>query len=107
MCSKRMPFLRSDIPVHFGHRFNWTGNHGVSFESDLSLDNAFGVFGRIFTDAADLGFFIVSHKTGKKVLFTVERNVYNGNEIVGVELVSYHRGQFSSKDEIRVTVWNT
>ena len=80
-------------PVHRGNMFTWNGDAGVVDASDL------GPFGhrwydRVYDDACDLGFVVVSHRTGARVLFifddsfALEHNTwrFNGRTRDGREL---------------------
>jgi hypothetical protein len=49
--------------------FSWRGNLGVTEASDL---NRIGFLGRIWDDACDQGFAVVSGKTGKLVIFYLD-----------------------------------
>lgn len=44
-------------------KFTWTGKDGIADLSDL---NESAVFGRLYDDAADMGFVAVNPKTGTK-----------------------------------------
>jgi hypothetical protein len=59
--------INPNLPVHDGSKFTWHNGHGSIERSDF---NGRQLMSRVYDDACDEGFYIVSHKTGKKVLFT-------------------------------------
>ena len=54
-----------NVPVHQGGQFSWEGNVGYADASDIGGR----YYGRIYNDAADLGFKIKSGKTGRVLTF--------------------------------------
>lgn len=54
------------LPTHDGSLFMWKGSQGCCDASDLGTT----VDARIWNDACDSGFYIKSHKTGERKLFT-------------------------------------
>jgi len=54
--------------IHSG-AFTWTGNSGVTEASDIRHAN---FLGRIYDDACDQGFVVVSEKTRKEVIFYLD-----------------------------------
>jgi len=84
-----------NVPVHDGRKFTWNGKVGSAEVSDF---NPATLAGRLFGDACDVGFYVVSPRTGRKVLFFE----------VGVdrrdgEVTSY---RYESNDGFRVIVFN-
>lgn len=84
----------SGIPRHDARKFTWektsrgehTG-HGSTEASDLGN----GWKGQVWSDANDVGFLVVSPKTGRIVLFTLARTEESGGEVVSWTFVSYGR----------------
>lgn len=60
----------SNVPVHSGSKFTWSGKTG---SAELSDFNPATLAGRLYGDACDVGFYVQSHKSGEKVLFSEER----------------------------------
>ena len=87
-----------NVLVYDGSLFTWKREGaGIADVSDLSS----GVpWARVFKDAADVGFYVVSHKTGAKKLFTL-------NQVVREEESEIIAWVFLSEDEaVRLTVFN-
>lgn len=59
------------IPMHNGKRFSWNGKRGCAEVSDLSCSSG-ETWGRVWYDAADVGFHVKSHRTGRVELFTLQ-----------------------------------
>jgi len=59
---------KSQVPVHSGSKFDWHGGVGATEASTLGPRWS----GRVWPDAADVGFVVRSHRTGKTMLFTLE-----------------------------------
>lgn len=53
------------VPTHDGSLFTWSGNSGVIDRSDISGP----LMSIVWSDSCDLGFKIVSNRTGAIVLF--------------------------------------
>lgn len=84
------------LPTHDGRKFTWTSTFGVTEASDLSAV----MYARVWNDAVDVGFNILSHRTGRSMLFTLTRENIDDNG----DLVSQ---VFSNADgTIKVTVLN-
>jgi hypothetical protein len=79
-----------NIPVYSSDEFTWKNNRGVTYASDL-LGRIKGWSGsKVWNDAADIGFYVVSTKTGAKMLFTYvfDEDGYDG------EMEVYSSGDF-------------
>ena len=53
-----------------GDQFTWNGIIGVVDASELCDGGNLEVDARVYDDACDTGFWVVSHKTARKILFT-------------------------------------
>lgn len=58
------------VPVHSSGRFTWNGCSGVTDISDLAHREPWK---QIYDDACDIGFYIFSERTSKKILFYMGR----------------------------------
>lgn len=68
--------LNKNIPELGGRQITWTAgrNHGTLFASDIRVN----LNTRIYDDACDVGFYVKSHRTGVRVLFTaLNQEVYD------------------------------
>lgn len=90
-----MPKTLPNVPVHHSAKFAWAGNTGVA---DLSDFVPADLAGRLYADACDVGFFVVSARSGNKVLFT-EKDV----ERRGEEIVAYH---YMAENGVVITIFN-
>lgn len=90
-----MAKLLPSVPVHDGGKFHWSGNEGTADLSDFVPAN---LAGRLYADACDVGFYVVSQRTGRKVLFT-ESDVERREG----ELVAYH---YEADGGLHITVFN-
>jgi hypothetical protein len=69
------------LPRYSAARFTWDENRGSACASDLT--KSINPFGRVFNDACDMGFRLVSPKTGREKLFTVTSETRNAdNDVV-------------------------
>jgi hypothetical protein len=59
--------MKLTIPVYSSDRFTWKGKQGCADASDFG--NA-PVAEQVYDDACDVGFYVVSAKTGVRMLFT-------------------------------------
>lgn len=84
-----MPTKTLSIPVHDGRKFTWDGRHGFAEASDLDCAGHRPIHSCVWPDAADVGFRVKSHKTGKMVLFTCHKTQIDDGEVVGWEYRSY------------------
>jgi len=62
--------LRDSVREFDAGIFTWEGNHGTADASDLDYGRFIIIATQLFDDACDVGFFLVSPRTGQKVLFT-------------------------------------
>lgn len=62
------------IPVYDARRFTWTGKVGVVERSDLLRDFAT----QVWDDSCDLGFTVISFRTGRELLFVGPIQVLTG-----------------------------
>ena len=80
--------LNANVPVLDGKLFDWYNGVGHAIDSDLPK----GWFKRVWVDAADEGFFVLSHKTGQLKLFTAtEEVVHNDGDFVAWVFTSEDR----------------
>lgn len=83
-----MPKMRSDVPVHSGLKFSWSGGRGTADISDLlgcnDTERSNYLHGRVWDDACDVGFLVFSPRTGVKKLFTLSHTMRGpGAEALG------------------------
>ena len=83
------------IPVYSSDQFSWFRNKGAADASDLECGGSQNVASQVYSDACDIGFYIVSAKTGAKVLFCA----------TGIDGLLSDSMEFSSGD-YSVTVFN-
>lgn len=96
--------LLADIPVHHGRLFTWHRRLLVG-TSEMSTLTAGGKIGsrRIWDDAYDVGFYVESPATGRKVLFTLTKEHRNNdNDITHWTYVSHNHPL-----TMVITVYNT
>lgn len=74
-----------NAPLYDGQSFTWKGDTGYVDASDLS-GGAF--MSRLYDDAADLGFYIRSQRTGQVLMFHCCKGLYHAGEFVGWEFQS-------------------
>jgi hypothetical protein len=86
-----------DIPVHDGAQFTWNKKTGFSEESTLGGPIA----KRVYADACDVGFYVQSHKTNRKMLFTFLAE----DKSVDGELLAT-KWQSADDPSINITVFN-
>lgn len=94
-----MAVLRA-IPVHRGSLFMWYHKSGAADVSMIHYSCGGQIYSRIYDDACDMGFYIESHRTGQRVLFTLTK-VQKDRE---GEIMFW---EFKSRDGIEVTLFNT
>lgn len=61
------------IPVYTSDEFSWKNGHGITDASDLIgplSTSARWAGSRVWNDSFDIGFYVVSCRTGVKMLFT-------------------------------------
>lgn len=91
-----MAKLLPNVPAFDGSKFNWTDRHGCADVSDFRGP----LVGRLYADACDVGFVVISSRTGRKVVFT---QTGGPGEDTDGEVGSL---EFSSPEGFRVTVFN-
>lgn len=94
--------IRRAVPTHNGADFTWStngGHHGLAFASDFKSSH---VKGRVWEDACDEGFWIESHKTGRRVLFIHSHTVRKDGDVVSDVFLS-----FNTSKPVTITVVNT
>ena len=90
--------MKLQVPVYSSDMFTWKGNRGCAEASDFGSLEKKGYFigARCYDDACDIGFYVVSARTGAKMLFTYvhDEDGYDG------ELQVYSSGDFT------ITIFN-
>jgi hypothetical protein len=86
-----------NIPVHDGLQFAWSGNFGVAEVSSFTPST---LASRLYADACDVGFYVVSGRTGNRMLFSEERVERDAEG----ETVAWH--YVNETGTIRITVFN-
>lgn len=76
-------------PTHDGSKFTWRNGHGSCELSDF-MPSHFS--GRVWSDAADVGFYIRSHKTGASKLFLFREEHKDGEGDVTHWVFAEHGG---------------
>lgn len=66
------------LPTYDIKSFTWDFENGVGYLSDFSTP----LHGRIWPDAADIGFTVLNHKTGREVAFVFKNNVTVDGDLV-------------------------
>jgi hypothetical protein len=89
-----------NLPVHDGSKLTWyaTVKRGVVEASTLGRNHT----GRVWPDACDTGFNVVSHRTGEKKLF-----VYFGALSRSRDIPDVYAHVYRSEDGFEVHVLNT
>jgi hypothetical protein len=79
-----------NIPVYSSDEFTWKNNRGVAYASDLVGPGKSWAGSQVWNDAADMGFYVLSARTGVKMLFTYvsDEDGYDG------EIQVYSSGDF-------------
>lgn len=76
---------------HSTNQFTWT-SETKSFSAFLSDFKPYQeVFGRVYDDACDEGFVLVSHKTGKEMTFGVYHQEYDDGDLKFIKLIPVKR----------------
>lgn len=88
-----------NVPVHDSIQFAWAGNTGSADLSDFHRSPC-GLAGRLYADACDCGFYVVSGRTGNRMLFSEERVERDGDR----DIVAWH--YVNADGTIRITVFN-
>jgi hypothetical protein len=87
----------ASVPVHNGTRFAWSGNDGFA---DVSSFDPSTLAGRLYADACDVGFYVLSERSGNRMLFTEEKVERDAEG----ETVAWH--YVNEAGTIRITVHN-
>jgi len=82
------------VPVHDGKVFTWHEGAGCADASDLGR----GYSARVWNDAADVGFFVKSHRTGAQKLFVYAGALSHTGDVYGF--------QYVAEDGTKITVHN-
>jgi hypothetical protein len=82
--------MNHNVPVHCSSKFTWHKRTGSAELSDFESPR---VASLVYDDAADVGFFVVSQKTGTKKLFTLLERTEDG-------------WRFESEDGLVVKIFN-
>ena len=83
---------RLRVPLFDGSLFTWQGTFGAADASDLEPTAGLGRNhrARVWDDACDEGFEVRSPRTGRYVLFVLQRTIVDdANEVTGWEYTSY------------------
>lgn len=92
-----------NLPTLDGSRFLWSNLKGTAFVSDVA--NAKQLFGRVWNDACDVGFFIRSHRTCRNELFILSNTLKdNEGDVQGWEFESVREDEKGRR--VVVTVFN-
>lgn len=94
-----MAVLRA-IPVHCGSLFKWYDQSGATDVSTIHYPCGGRIYSRIYEGACYMGFYIESHRTGQRVLFTL---THAQKDREGDVLF----WEFKSQSGVTVTVFNT
>jgi hypothetical protein len=91
--------MKLNIPTYSSDMFTWNKNRAVADASDFGSLKERGtnwIGSRLYDDACDIGFYVVSAKTGVKMLFTYvhDEDGYDG------ELQVYSSGDY------KITIFN-
>lgn len=63
--------MKLQIPQYSSDLFSWKGNKGSAFYTDVCGRSE--LYGRMYDDAEDRGFEVVSKRTRKKITFVLEQ----------------------------------
>lgn len=63
--------MKLPIPEYPSSLFDWHGNVGCAFYTDVCGRSS--IYNRLYDDAEDRGFAVVSKRTGKKITFVLEK----------------------------------
>lgn len=94
---------------HDARRISWgNGKNAGAFASDLGPGRPFD---RVYPDAADEGFVLVSARTGAETVWVVVEQIYDATpdrEVVGWRLAPTMatRREFPRLANVRITIWN-
>ena len=83
-----------EIPTYLGWQFTWrkvstSRTDGSAEASDLGIRPGELPGKRVWNDAVDVGFYVVSPRTGRKVLFTLQKeDIGDAGEVIAWAFVS-------------------
>lgn len=93
--------LLQNIPVHSGKLFTW---HRNQFSGTTEASTLGGQMSRrVWDDAADVGFFIESPRSGRKVLFTLTKEHRNSDN----EVTHWTYRSHGFDTTLTITIFNT
>jgi len=81
--------MKLEIPSYPSTLFTWHQRYGVAECNDLNGGPR--IHGRVYDDTCDVGFNVVSSKTGKVMLFLFEKDVRGEDmdaELISTEYIS-------------------
>jgi hypothetical protein len=97
------PHILPSVPTHYAtDAIGWTRRDGSVEASTLSRGGT--LMSRVWNDACDLGFILVSHRTLRAVLFILDKKMEKDGEVVGWLFTSHSRGRNEAK--FTLTVFN-
>lgn len=91
--------ISKNVPIYRAGLFSWKAGLGTSEISTLHEESK-PFMGRLWLDACDVGFWLESDKTGKRMLFSLESQDQRDGEIVAWNMVSQDL-------TLRLTIFNT
>lgn len=77
------------VPVHPGMKFAFAGVYGTASASDLDEGGRRPIASRVWRDSADIGFRVLSPRTGREVLFVLASETRHEGDLVSEKFVSY------------------
>lgn len=99
--------VSASVPVHDGSKFTWYGKAGCIDVSDLALQcGQQSMCSRIWDDACDVGFWMLSPKTGKKVLFMFEAEAKSPDGETSAWLFRAYDPTAYVTSDVTVTIYN-
>lgn len=76
------------LPVIDGSRVTWTGLNGCIEVSDFDAGARAQPWARVWNDACDVGFWVRSHRTGRRELFTFDNVETKDGDVIAWTFVS-------------------
>jgi hypothetical protein len=89
------------IPTHSAGSFSWQGTRGIAEASSLGDTPTRRFKDRVWSDACDEGFWMVSPRTGQRLLFVQVGPIWHSGELVGWEFKAE-----GARNTITVAVYN-
>lgn len=89
--------------------FTWNSTTGNFVAEASELPKIFNPFGNIYDDAADKGFYLVSHKTSEKLMFSFSHSDMSGEDVAGwwfTAIPRFNRKKNPKLDSIKVLIIN-